>query len=154
MARLLMGAVRDGATLVQLRDPLAKAGNLVRFGLSLKAALDAIGVRLIVNDCSDIAFAIEAIGLGCVDKLGRCSMRSKRDRGSCGDPKPIRLYWRGAALEHRPFFISPQSGAAILLHGFAILSPKPDGLVRDNALALKQNPCGASTGCPLISGGD
>jgi hypothetical protein len=52
----------------------------------------------------------------------------------------MRLYWQGTALGHRPFLLSQQSGAAILAHGFDILSPKPDGLVRDNAFALNQNP--------------
>jgi hypothetical protein len=44
------------------------------------------------------------------------------------------------ALEHRPFFISPRSGAAILAHGFEGFSPKPDGLVRKSSFALNQNP--------------
>jgi thiamine-phosphate pyrophosphorylase len=58
-----MAAVRGGATLVQLRDPKAKAGDLVRMGRALKAALDAVGVPLIVNDRPDIAFAIGAAGV-------------------------------------------------------------------------------------------
>jgi thiamine-phosphate pyrophosphorylase len=58
-----MAAVRGGATLVQLRDPLAKAGELVRLGRALKAALDAVGVPLIVNDRPDVAFAIGAAGV-------------------------------------------------------------------------------------------
>jgi hypothetical protein len=67
-------------------------------------------------------------------------MRSKRDRGSCGGTKPIRLYWRGAALDHRPFFISPRGGAAILAHGFDGSASKPDGLVRETTFALNQSP--------------
>jgi thiamine-phosphate pyrophosphorylase len=58
-----MAAVRGGATLVQLRDPLAKAGELVRMGRALKAALDSAGVPLIVNDRPDVAFAIGAAGV-------------------------------------------------------------------------------------------
>jgi thiamine-phosphate pyrophosphorylase len=58
-----MAAVRGGATLVQLRDPLAKAGALVRLGRELKAALDTVGIPLIVNDRPDIAFAIGAAGV-------------------------------------------------------------------------------------------
>jgi thiamine-phosphate pyrophosphorylase len=58
-----MAAVRGGATLVQLRDPLAKAGDLVRIGRALKAALDSAGVPLIVNDRPDVAFAIGAAGV-------------------------------------------------------------------------------------------
>ncbi len=58
-----MAAVRGGATLVQLRDPLAKAGELERLGHALKAALDTVGVPLIVNDRPDVAFAIGAAGV-------------------------------------------------------------------------------------------
>lgn len=58
-----MAAVRGGATLVQLRDPLAKAGDLVRMGRALKAALDQAGVPLIVNDRPDVALAIGAAGV-------------------------------------------------------------------------------------------
>jgi thiamine-phosphate pyrophosphorylase len=58
-----MAAVRGGATLVQLRDPMAKAGDLVRMGHALKAALDPVGIPLIVNDRPDVAFAIGAAGV-------------------------------------------------------------------------------------------
>jgi thiamine-phosphate pyrophosphorylase len=58
-----LAAVRGGATLVQLRDPLAKAGELVRVGRELKAALDTAGVPLIVNDRPDVALAIGAAGV-------------------------------------------------------------------------------------------
>jgi thiamine-phosphate pyrophosphorylase len=58
-----IAAVRGGATLVQLRDPLAKAGELVRMGRALKAALDVLGVPLIINDRPDVAFAIGATGV-------------------------------------------------------------------------------------------
>jgi thiamine-phosphate pyrophosphorylase len=58
-----MAAVRGGATLVQLRDPMAKAGDLVCMGRALKAALDSVGIPLIVNDRPDVAFAIGAAGV-------------------------------------------------------------------------------------------
>jgi thiamine-phosphate pyrophosphorylase len=58
-----MAAVRGGATLVQLRDPKAKAGELLRLGGALKAALDTVGVPLIVNDRPDVAHAIGAAGV-------------------------------------------------------------------------------------------
>ncbi len=58
-----MAAVRGGATLVQLRDPLAKAGELVRIGRLLKAALDDAGIPLIINDRPDVAIAIGAAGV-------------------------------------------------------------------------------------------
>ncbi len=58
-----LAAVLGGATLVQLRDPQAKAGDLVHIGRALKAALDAVGVPLIINDRPDVAFAIGAAGV-------------------------------------------------------------------------------------------
>jgi thiamine-phosphate pyrophosphorylase len=58
-----VAAVRGGATLVQLRDPTAKAGELVRMGRALKAALDILGVPLIINDRPDVALAIGAAGV-------------------------------------------------------------------------------------------
>ena len=58
-----LAAVRGGATLVQLRDPLAKAGWLVERGRALVAALAPTGVPLIVNDRPDVAHAIGAAGV-------------------------------------------------------------------------------------------
>jgi thiamine-phosphate pyrophosphorylase len=58
-----LAAVRGGATLVQLRDPLAKAGALVEQGKALVAALFPFGVPLIVNDRPDVAHAIGAAGV-------------------------------------------------------------------------------------------
>ncbi len=58
-----VAAVRGGATLVQLRDPHAKAGELVRVGRALKAALDGSGVPLIINDRPDVALAVGAAGV-------------------------------------------------------------------------------------------
>jgi len=56
-------AARGGATLVQLRDPLAKAGWLVERGRALIAALTPFGVPVIVNDRPDVAHAIGAAGV-------------------------------------------------------------------------------------------
>jgi thiamine-phosphate pyrophosphorylase len=58
-----LAAVRGGATLVQLRDPLAKAGWLVEQGRALVAALAPHGVPLIVNDRPDVAHAVGAAGV-------------------------------------------------------------------------------------------
>jgi thiamine-phosphate pyrophosphorylase len=58
-----LAAVRGGATLVQLRDPLAKAGALVAQGRALVAALAPFGVPLIVNDRPDVAHAVGAAGV-------------------------------------------------------------------------------------------
>lgn len=56
-------AARGGATLVQLRDPHARAGALLDLARSLKAALDPLGVPLIVNDRPDVALAAGAAGV-------------------------------------------------------------------------------------------
>lgn len=56
-------AVKGGATLVQLRDPLAKAGVLVEQARALSAALAPFGVPLIVNDRPDVAHAVGAAGV-------------------------------------------------------------------------------------------
>ncbi len=58
-----LAAVRGGATLVQLRDPLAKAGWLVEQGRALVQALKPTGVPLIVNDRPDVAHAVGAAGV-------------------------------------------------------------------------------------------
>ena len=56
-------AARGGATIVQLRDPLARAGWLVEQARALKAALRPFGVPLIVNDRPDVAHAAGADGV-------------------------------------------------------------------------------------------
>ncbi|HET6519427.1 MAG TPA: thiamine phosphate synthase [Geminicoccaceae bacterium] len=60
---LAAAAVRGGATLVQLRDKRADGRRLLDEALRLKAALDPLGVPLIVNDRADVAFAAGAAGV-------------------------------------------------------------------------------------------
>jgi thiamine-phosphate pyrophosphorylase len=55
-------AVRGGATMVQLRDPLATPGNLVMQAKALVAALHPLGVPVIVNDRPEVALAASAAG--------------------------------------------------------------------------------------------
>ncbi len=59
----VLAAVQGGATLIQLRDPEAKAGKLVEQGRALIEALRPSGVPLIVNDRPDVAMAIGAAGV-------------------------------------------------------------------------------------------
>jgi thiamine-phosphate pyrophosphorylase len=56
-------AVRGGATLIQLRDPLAKASWLVEQGRALAIALKPLGVPLIINDHPDVTLAVGAEGV-------------------------------------------------------------------------------------------
>lgn len=58
-----IAAARGGATLVQLRDPLAKAGLLVEQGRALVAAMAPYGVPVIINDRPDVALAVGAAGV-------------------------------------------------------------------------------------------
>ncbi|MCZ8105845.1 MAG: thiamine phosphate synthase [Burkholderiales bacterium] len=58
-----LAAVQGGATLVQLRDPVAKAGRLLEEARALVAALEPTGVPLIVNDRPDVALAAGAAGV-------------------------------------------------------------------------------------------
>jgi thiamine-phosphate pyrophosphorylase len=58
-----LAAVQGGASIVQLRDPLAKAGWLVEMGRALVAALEPSGVPLIINDRPDVAHAVRAAGV-------------------------------------------------------------------------------------------
>lgn len=56
-------AVAGGATVVQLRAPQWKKRQWAEAGRALKAALDPLGVPLIVNDHVDVALAIDAAGV-------------------------------------------------------------------------------------------
>ncbi len=60
---VVLAAVQGGATLVQLRDPDAKAGRLLEEARALVAALEPTGVPLIVNDRPDVALAAGAAGV-------------------------------------------------------------------------------------------
>jgi thiamine-phosphate pyrophosphorylase len=58
-----VAAVHGGATIVQLRDPQAKAGWLVERARALVAVLRPLGVPVIVNDRPDVALAAGADGV-------------------------------------------------------------------------------------------
>ncbi len=56
-------AAQGGATLIQLRDPLATTQWLVEQGRALRKALEPFGVPLIINDRPDVALAVGAVGV-------------------------------------------------------------------------------------------
>jgi thiamine-phosphate pyrophosphorylase len=56
-------AACGGATIIQLRDPLASTEWLVETGRALSAALKPLGVPLIINDRPDVALAVGADGV-------------------------------------------------------------------------------------------
>lgn len=56
-------ASEHGATVVQLRAPDWKKGQIVRCARAIKALLDPMGVPLIINDHADVCVAVDAAGL-------------------------------------------------------------------------------------------
>jgi thiamine-phosphate pyrophosphorylase len=60
---VVQAALRGGATVVQLREKVGSARELIALGRALHAATQAAGVPLIVNDRVDVALAIEAEGV-------------------------------------------------------------------------------------------
>ena len=77
-------AVAGGATLVQLRDPVAKTRALVDEARALVALLKPLGIPLIVNDRVDVALAAGADGV----HLGQSDMTVGDARALIG-PEPI-----------------------------------------------------------------
>lgn len=57
-----LAAARGGATAVQLRDKTIPDATFIALGRALKAALDPLGVPLIVNDRIDLVATIGAAG--------------------------------------------------------------------------------------------
>jgi thiamine-phosphate pyrophosphorylase len=56
-------AIAGGVSLVQLRDPEAKTGELVEQARALLALLRPAGIPLIINDRVDVALAVSADGV-------------------------------------------------------------------------------------------
>lgn len=63
LADLALRVAQGGATLIQLRDKHATTRRLVEEARAIKAALAPLGVPLIVNDRTDVAFAARADGV-------------------------------------------------------------------------------------------
>jgi len=77
-------AIASGATIVQLRDPLAKTRALVEEARALGALLRPAGIPFIVNDRVDVAIAAGADGV----HLGQSDMSVADARALMG-PQPI-----------------------------------------------------------------
>ena len=84
VAETVRQAIAGGATMVQLRDPLAKAGVLVEEARALATILRSSGIPFIVNDRVDIALAAGADGV----HLGQSDMAVADARRLLG-PEPI-----------------------------------------------------------------
>lgn len=63
LVETVLAAARGGATLIQLRDPQAKASALIAQGQALISALEPFDIPLIINDRPDVALAIGAAGV-------------------------------------------------------------------------------------------
>lgn len=59
----VQAAVRGGATIVQVREPLATTRELCRLAEAVHLALTGTGVPLLVNDRLDVALAVGAEGV-------------------------------------------------------------------------------------------
>lgn len=63
VTEVVRSAIEGGVSLVQLRDPEAKTGELVDQARTLLALLRPAGVPLIINDRADVALAVGADGV-------------------------------------------------------------------------------------------
>ncbi len=77
-------SIAAGATMVQLRDPVAKTRSLVEQARALVALLRPAGIPFIVNDRVDVAMAAGADGV----HLGQSDMSVADARGLMG-PGPL-----------------------------------------------------------------
>jgi len=81
------GAVRGGATLVQLREKTATTRAFVEEARALKSLLKTLGVGLIINDRLDVALAVDADGV----HVGQSDMRVEDVRRLFGSEKIVGL---------------------------------------------------------------
>ena len=148
-----LAAVRGGATLVQLRDPLAKAGELVRMGRALKAALDEAGVPLIVNDRPDVALAIGAAGV----HVGQDDLPPEAARALMGPDAIIGLSITDASqMSRAPWGLIDHVGIGpVISKGVKPDAAEPMGLAGlDACAAASQRPVVAIGGIGLGNAAD
>jgi len=148
-----MAAVRGGATLVQLRDPLAKAGALLRQAAALKAALDQAGVPLIINDRPDVALAVGAAGV----HVGQDDLPVEAVRRLMGPDAIVGLsVTNRAELDRVPWELVDHVGVGpIVSRGVKPDAAEPMGLAGLKALAgAARKPMVAIGGIDLVSAAD
>lgn len=125
-------AAAHGATMVQLRAPDWKKRDWLTCATALKAALDPLGVPLIINDHLDVALAVDAAGV----HVGQADMPPEVVRRLIGPEKLLGLSVSDDAelaaswLEGvdyvgvgpaYPTGTKPDAGPALGLAGFAAL---------------------------------
>lgn len=81
------GAVKGGATMVQLREKTATTRDFLEQARALKALLEPAGVPLIINDRVDIALAVDADGV----HVGQNDMPVEMVRALVGQKKILGL---------------------------------------------------------------
>jgi thiamine-phosphate pyrophosphorylase len=91
LADIAAAAARGGATLIQLRDKTGTTRALVEAARSIKSALAAFGVPLLVNDRVDVALAARADGV----HLGREDMEPRAARALLGPEAIVGITVRG-----------------------------------------------------------
>ena len=87
MSWIVREAVAGGVTMVQLREKDCSTAEFVTQAKELKAALQPLGVPLIINDRIDVALAVDADGV----HIGQSDMPYKTARALLGKNKIIGL---------------------------------------------------------------
>ena len=87
MSWIVREAVAGGVTMVQLREKDCSTAEFVTLAKELKAALQPLGVPLIINDRIDVALAVDADGV----HIGQSDMPYKTARALLGKNKIIGL---------------------------------------------------------------
>lgn len=93
MVRTARLSAEHGTTVVQLRAPNWKKRQWLETAAALKAALDPLGVPLIINDHVDIALAVDAAGV----HVGQADMPARAVRELIGHDKILGLSITNAA---------------------------------------------------------
>ena len=87
MAWIVREAAAGGVTMVQLREKDCSTSEFVALARELKAALQPLGIPLIINDRADVALAVDADGL----HIGQSDMPYETARALLGKDKIIGL---------------------------------------------------------------
>ena len=87
MAWIVREAAAGGVTMVQLREKECSTAEFITLARELKAALNPLGIPLIINDRADVALAVDADGL----HIGQSDMPYEIARALLGKDKIIGL---------------------------------------------------------------
>jgi thiamine-phosphate pyrophosphorylase len=118
-------AAKGGATLVQLRDPLASTEWLIAQGHALVAALKPYGVPLIINNRPDVALAVGAAGV----HVGQGDMSPREARAMLGPDAVIGLSITDLSqMQHVPWDVVDHLGVGpVISKGVKLDAAEPMG---------------------------